>query len=313
MLKLLKASRMEDEPTVKLFEGESSLVITGLTGFILSAGIAIFILFNGISIAPEGNMKDAFSFNCAIGMFILSIAAILPLARFGERKKKVIRWFFIIASLYSYTIETLQNFRGINPRFSRAGSVGDMAAGMFFGVISLVLVTLALVLMVHFLRMKQPHERPLLILGIRYAFLSVLLANLAGIWMILLQDRFTGEGGNFIVLHGIGFHALQTLILPAWLLEKVQVHEFLKKSLIHYGSMFWMISILLIGIQTALGYTAFELTTLPILAGLLLLFWLGTVVAICCLLFKNRKKISVTAEVHWSDEMRKEDSLGRKF
>ena len=46
--------------------------------------------------------------------------------------------------------------------------------------------------------------------------------------MILLQDRLTGEGGNIIVLHGVGFHALQTLILPAWLLERVQVKESLK-------------------------------------------------------------------------------------
>lgn len=46
--------------------------------------------------------------------------------------------------------------------------------------------------------------------------------------MILLQDRFTGDMGNIIVLHGIGFHALQTLIFPGWLLEKVQLNERIK-------------------------------------------------------------------------------------
>ena len=78
--------------------------------------------------------------------------------------------------------------------------------------------------------MKKPYQRPLLIMGIRYAFLSVLAANIAGIWMIFLQDRLTGEGGNIIVLHGAGFHALQILILPAWLLERVQVKESLKSG-----------------------------------------------------------------------------------
>jgi hypothetical protein len=292
----MKASQIENEDSLKLFQGERALVITGLIGFLLSAGIAIFIFFNDPLIASEGNMRDAFSFNAAIGMFILSIAAILPLARFGARKRKVVRWLFIFASIYSYTIETLQNFRGINPRFSREGTVVDIVAGMLFGVISLVLVALAIVLMVHFLRMKQPHGRPLLIMGIRYAFLSVLTANIAGIWMILLQDRLTGGSGNIIVLHGVGFHALQTLILPAWLLEKAQINEKFKKALIHTGSIAWLLMILLLGIQTALGQTVFELTTLPISALLILLIWFGTVCVAFRLLIKKRE-ITVTAEV----------------
>jgi hypothetical protein len=293
----MKVSQIENEPSVKLFEGEKALVITGLIGFLLSAGIAIFIFFNDSIIAPEGNVRDAFSFNAAIGMFILSIAAILPLARFGARKRKVVRCFFIIASLYSYAIETLQNFRGINPRFSREGTVIDIAAGMLFGVISLVLVTLAILLMVHFLRMKQPHERPLLVMGIRYAFLSVLAANIAGIWMILLQDRLTGGSGNLIVLHGVGFHALQTLILPAWLLEKALVNERLKKVLIHTGSIAWMLMVLLLGLQTAFGQSIFQLSILPILALLFLLIWFGTVCATCWLLIKKRREFTVTGEV----------------
>ncbi|MFS0779522.1 hypothetical protein ABC255_26440 [Neobacillus sp. 3P2-tot-E-2] len=293
----MKGNQIENEPSVKLFEGERALIITGLIGFLLSAGISIFIIFNDPIIAPEGNMRDAFSFNAAIGMFILSIAAILPLARFGARKRKVVRWLFIFASIYSYTIETLQNFRGINPRFSREGTLVDIVAGMLFGVISLVLVALTIVLMVHFLRMKQPHGRPLLIIGIRYAFLSVLAANSAGIWMILLQDRLTGGAGNLIVLHGVGFHALQTLILPAWLLEKAQVNEKYKKILIHSGSIAWMLMVLLLGIQTALGQSVFELNILPVIALLFFLIWFGTVCAASRFLIKKRREITVTAKV----------------
>lgn len=297
MWKVMKVNQIENGPSVKLFQGERALIITGLIGFLLSAGISIFIFFNNPIIAPEGNMRDAFSFNAAIGMFILSIAAILPLSRFGTIKRKVVRWLFIFASIYSYTIETLQNFRGLNPRFSREGAVVDMVAGMLFGVISLVLVALTIVLMVHFLRMKQPHGRPLLIMGIRYAFLSVLAANSAGIWMILLQDRLTGGAGNLIVLHGVGFHALQTLILPAWLLEKAQIHDKFKKILIHADSIAWMLMVLVLGIQTALGQTVFEITILPIIALLFFLIWFGTVCVACRLLVKKRRKITVTAKV----------------
>lgn len=276
-------------PPVKLFEGERWLVITSLLGFILAIGIAIFIFFRGPIILPEGDLKNAFSFNAAIGIFLLSIAAVLPFARLEARKRTRIRWLFIIAVISSYAIETVQNFRGYNPRFSREGEVTDIVAGMLFGVFSLLLVILAILLTVQFFRMKVPYERPMLILGIRYAFLAVLISNFAGIWMILLQGRITGDTGNLIVLHGIGFHALQTLILPGWLLEKVQVNVRIKKLLIHYGSMAWMLSIILIGVQTALGRSVFELTVLPILTSILLFIWLGTLIVSSMLFIKKRR------------------------
>jgi hypothetical protein len=292
---MLNVNRNKVESSQKLFEGERGLVITGMIGFILSAGIAIYIYFQGPLKSPEGNLRDAFSFNAAIGIFMLSMAAILPLTKFKAGKRKVVRWSFIIASFYSYTIETVQNFRGISPRFSREGNVVDMVAGMLFGVVSLVLAILAIILTIHFLRMKRPFERPLLLLGIRYAFLSVLVANLAGIWMILLQDRLTGDGGNVIVLHGLGFHALQALFLLAWFLEKAQVRDRVKKRLIHSGCIAWMLSIVLLGIQTALGRTVFELTLLPILGSLLLFVWFATLIIAYVIWIKQRKANSLTA------------------
>lgn len=295
MSKLANASRIDNEPTVRLFEGERALVITGIFGFILSVGIAIYMFFRGSIILPEGNVKDAFSFNAAIGIYILSIAAILPLTRLNTFRRKAVRWLFILTSLYCYIIETVQNFRGISPRFSREGTVFDMAVGILFGVVSLVLVILAVVLTVHFFRLKKSSQRPLLIMGIRYAFISVLAANIAGLWMILLQDRLTGGTGNVIVLHGIGFHALQTLILPAWLLEKSRVKESFKQRLIHVGGIAWLLMIVMIGIQTALGHSVFELTALPIIACLLFLIWFGTVVVACMMRIKNRKELTVTA------------------
>ena len=136
--------------------------------------------------------------------------------------------------------------------------------------------------------MKYPYERPMLIIGIRYAFLAVLISNIVGIWMVMLQGRITGDAGNLIVLHGIGFHALQALILPGWLLEKVRVNVRIKKLLIHNGSVAWMFSIILIGVQTALGRSVFELTVLPILTSILLFMWLGTLIVSSVLFIKKR-------------------------
>ncbi|WP_062049041.1 hypothetical protein [Bacillus sp. JCM 19034] len=272
----MKSNHDGQQHSLKLFEGERALITTGCIGFILSIIIAIYIYFQGAIVLPEGNMENAFSFNAAIGIFILSIAAIMPLAKFNNRTRKMIRWLLISGTIYSYAIETIQNFRGINPRFSQAGSLVDGIAGIVFGIVSLSLVVLIIILTIQFFRLRPPHERPLLMLGIRYAFVSAIMANAAGLWMIILQSRFTGDAGNIIVLHGIGFHALQTLILPALLIETAPVHDQFKRRLLHVGSIAWTIMILLIGIQTGLGRDVFELSLLPILGSVFLIVWVVT-------------------------------------
>lgn len=275
-----------------MFKGEKWLVITGLMGFLLAVLTAVAIFIRGPIVLPEGDLGDVFSFNAAIGIFILSIAAVLPLAGFSPKKRKTVRWLFIFSSLYAYSVETIQHFRGLNPRFSREGAAIDAIAGILFGVVSLLLVTLCIVLLIQFFKVSQ---RPLLILGIRYAFLSVFAANLAGIGMVMLQSRFVGGTGNLIVLHGMGFHALQTLIVSGWLLEKVQGRDPLKKRLIHYGSAAWLMAILMIGIQTMLGRSVFEWSLLPILAGILVIIWLGTVCAAFALFKKAGEDPRVVA------------------
>ncbi|QQK75449.1 hypothetical protein HUG15_07545 [Salicibibacter cibarius] len=263
---------------ISIFHREKGLVITGLLGFLIAAFSAVYLFFQGEVILPEGNMKNVFSFTAAIGIFLLSIAAILPFAFFSERKRKVIRWLFIIAILYGYMIETIQNFRGLNPRFSEVGGLVDTIAGALFGAVSLMLVVLGIILAVQFLKMKAPLARPVLIMGIRYALLSVFIANLGGIIMIILQDRFVGAEGNFIVLHGIGYHALQTLLLPAWLLEHSNQQQGRKRLLLHAGSIAWLASILFIAVQTGLGHSILELHLFSILASISLLIWLLTAV-----------------------------------
>lgn len=273
--------------TYRLFEEEKWLVLTGVIGFFLSAGMAVAIILRGPVVFPEGNLQDAFSFNAAIGIFILSIAAILPLAGYKERNRKVMRRLLIGAALYAYGIETIQHFRGINPRFTQAGSVIDIAAGGIFGLVSLLLVILTVLLTIQFFRIKSDT----LILATRYAFLSILAANIAGIWMIMLQDRFIGDSGNFIVLHGIGFHALQTLLLPGWLLQKSQASGRFKKTMVHVGGGAWMLAILLIGVQTGMGRSAFELAPFPVLAAASLLVWFGMTAGSIAIYLNKTKEI----------------------
>lgn len=260
----------------KLFEGEKWLVITSLIGFAFAALIALYISFNGSIRLPEGRLDQAFSFNAAIAMFTLSIAAFLPVSGVSQRKKAGYRWFFISAFLYSYFFETIQHFRGVNPRFTNNGSLIDLILGIFFGVVSLLIVIVTVLLAIQFFRSQKDNSRPLLILSIRYAFLSVITACAAGIIMIVIQGRYTGPAGNLMVLHGIGFHALQTIPLLGWLQERMNSNEARAKKLIHTGGIAWTIAIFLIGLQTALGASVFEWSLLPVITCLFLLVWLIT-------------------------------------
>ncbi|WP_028403263.1 hypothetical protein [Ectobacillus panaciterrae] len=282
---------------MKLFEGEKLLVIISMLGFVLAVGIAVYIGLYGAIIFPEGNLERAFSFNAAIALFILSIAAILPIAGLSPRKRAAVRWAFTLTVLYAYAIETIQHFRGINPRFTRAGSAVDSIAGALFGLDSLLIIIVTVLLAIPFYRKRQMNERPLLVLGIRYALFSTMIAFASGIWMIALQGRYTGEAGNLIVLHGLSFHALQALMLLGWLSERAHTDKKHALRRIHFGSFAWMISIVLIGLQTALGRSVFELTALPLLAGVMLLIWLATVVVAAFELLRP-KTVSANSSAH---------------
>ncbi|MED4531708.1 hypothetical protein ABET51_22195 [Metabacillus fastidiosus] len=265
---------MENVRSVKLFQGEKWLVITGITGLLLAAGIAIFIFINGSIVEPEGNLANAFSFNAAVAIFILTIAAILPFSQLDDHRKQRVRLHFFLIISYFYLVETIQHFRGINPRFSRAGSIIDMIIGISFGIVSLLIVILLIKLMIQFFRTSIYNEH--FILSIRYSFISIMLALVAGIWMIVIQDRYFGTYGNFIVLHGLGFHALQLIVVQGWFLMKAEADKRKGNLLLHIGGSAWIISMCLIGIQTVLGESIFQMTLLPIISGFMLVVWLIT-------------------------------------
>ena len=178
---------VKEHSNVKLFQGERYLVITGIIGLVFAAICALFIYTNNHIVLPEGNIKDAFAFNAAISVFVLSIAAVLPLAKFSDRWRKVVRWVFIVSSLYGYLIETIQHFRGINPRYSQVGGLIDFIASILFALISLGLVIFILILTIQFLRIRPIPNRALLIIGIRYAFLSAVAGNIARLWILLYK------------------------------------------------------------------------------------------------------------------------------
>lgn len=70
---------------VSIFKREKALVMLGLLGFVIAGCATVFMFFHGAVVLPEGNIQNVFSFAAALGIFLLSIAAILPFASFTVR------------------------------------------------------------------------------------------------------------------------------------------------------------------------------------------------------------------------------------
>ena len=112
-------------------------------------GIALLCLIaavvRGSSIPPEGKMLDAATFSFGVGLFILTLALLLPLAGFSPQGRRRWRRLSYAFWVFSFVLEPLQAFRGIDPRFTEAGNAADVVLGIFFGATALLLVVLFVV------------------------------------------------------------------------------------------------------------------------------------------------------------------------
>lgn len=252
---------------IGFFQGEQALVLMGLLGFVLAALCAVWVLIWGGEVAPGGDVTKAISFNAALGAFILSTAAIIPLSGLGEKGRAFFRRFYVILALYSYGAETVQNMRGVNPRFVKDGSAFDYAVGNLFALVALLLVVVYLYLAVQFFKSRAYALRPELNVGIRYAMVAVVISFAAGIWISMNQGRTTGLEGNIIWLHGLGFHALQVMPLVAWLAERSPKAPHVRRRGIHITGIAYVLGLLAIGWQTWNGDAVMEVSVLPLVAG----------------------------------------------
>ncbi|MFC4098681.1 hypothetical protein [Paenibacillus xanthanilyticus] len=257
------------------FAGERWLVGMGLLGFALAVFCGIWTLVNGAEVGAEGNMMNAFSFNAALGMFIISTAAVLPLAGMGARARAFFRWSYIVLTLYSYAAETVQNARGFNPRFTQSTNDFDVMAGNLFGLVAMLLVLFYAVFATYFFRRRTYERHPELTLALRYTMMAVMISFGAGIWISLNLGRHVGAEGNIIWLHGLGFHALQALPILAWLTLRAPWPARTRRSVVHAAGLSYAIGLLLMGGQTMLGHPIMEWSAMSVAAGLCFLFGLG--------------------------------------
>lgn len=277
------------------FKGEKWLVWTGVLGFVLALLCGIGALVYGVEDTPGKGLAKAFSFNAALGVFLLSTAAISPLSGMGAKGRAVFRWSYIALALYSYFAETVQHARGVNPRFAQDGSMFDSMVANGFAFVALMLVVFYLYFAVQFFRKRSFALQPEAVASIRYAMVAVLLSFAGGIWISLNGGRDFGADGNLIWFHGLGFHAVQALPFIAWLTTRSPMQTAVKRTIIHVSGIAFLGGLLAIGWQTVLERTLAEWSLLPLAA--LAFFLVVTAAGARALLEAVRKPRTAAIEI----------------
>ncbi|MFF2886506.1 hypothetical protein [Paenibacillus sp. NPDC057967] len=255
---------MKDQPL--WFKGEKWTVITGLLGIALALVCGLGALLLGTDETPGSGMAKAFSFNAALGIFLLSTAAVSPYSGMGRKSRAFFRWSYIALALFSYFAETVQHIRGVNPRFVTDGSAFDLAVANSFGMVAMLLAVFYLGFAAAFFRKRASQLQPSVVLSVRYAMAAVMFSFVGGFCISINGGRFIGLEGNLIWFHGLGFHALQVLPVIAWLVVRGAMSARLQRTLIHIAGVSFIGGLLAIGLQTLQERTLMEWSLLPLAA-----------------------------------------------
>jgi hypothetical protein len=253
-----------------------ALTAMGFVGIVLGLFcLAVMAVRQGVPIPPEGDLSKPATFNIAVGIYILTITLLVPSAGFSEKgKKRWVRWNVGLFS-YAYIIETVQTFRGLDPRFSRHGTPWDQIAGGVFFLVALGTLVLFIIMVLRFFRRGRVDADSPVLLAIRYGCVAALGAFTAGIWMSLIGGRTTGAAGNILPLHALGFHGLQAVPAIALLLLWAGYDSSETRKWVHATGIVWVAACAAVALQTMAGRSISEISAAPLATAFLLAIWAG--------------------------------------
>jgi hypothetical protein len=258
---------------LRLYSHERPLFWTGILGLALGGVCFIGMAFHGVIVEPEGNLYKAATFDIAGGIFLLTLALIMKVAAFSPKGLRRFRRALIGLAVFGYAVETIQIFRGFDPRFSRVSSPIDQAIGGIFFLSAIGILVCFVVLMKRFFSRTTSGEGGLLVLALRYGTVASLLAFGVGIAMSASGTPNVGDSGNLLPLHAAGFHGLQAIPLIALLLTWARVPEGEARKAIHLAGVAWLAACLAIGWQTVSGRSVLEPSAATGLACAVFVVW----------------------------------------
>jgi hypothetical protein len=279
-----------------VFRRERAVTAVALLGIVLGLGCAAAIGIRGSElVGTEGHLRKAMSFDIAVGIYLLTLVMLMPLARFSPHGRTAWRVAQVALVLFAFGMENVQIARGIDPRFTRVGSAADqMLGGMFFLAAMGMIVLFAILAWKILVRRMDGADGPLL-LSLRYAGVATFGAFAAGMWMSVVSGPRVGEA-SILPLHAVGFHGLQALPLVAILLAWAGVEAPRARPWVHAAGIAWLAACAGVAWQTAQGRAALELSPANGIAAGALLAWAA--VAVLALRVWLRGGADAPARVH---------------
>ena len=251
-----------------------ALAVLGLIGIVLGLFcFAVMFARGGVPIPPEGDLEKPATFNIAVGIYILTIALLLPSAGFSDGGRR--RWvaWTVVFFVYGYTVETVQTFRGLDPRFSKVGTPWDQMIGGIFFLTAVSLLVLFIIMAIRFFRRRVDTADATVLLAIKYGCVTTLGAFAAGVWMSVIGGRHTGAAGNILPLHALGFHGLQTVPVVALLLLWAGEKSEQARKWVHLTGIAWLAACVAVASQTIRGKSVFEIGPATLVTAFVLAVW----------------------------------------
>ncbi len=248
---------------------EPGLTLVGAAGVVLALVCLVAVAVRGRYIPPEGKMLDAAIFCFGVGVFTLTVMLMLPLAGYTPTHRRRWRRSFYVFAVYGLAVESIQAFRGLDPRFTEEGSQLDVIAGIIFGVTAGLNTVLFVFLGLRFFRSDVLADRPVLRLGIRYGVAAVWISFAVGIVMSVNSGRDIGDEGNLLLSHGLGVHGIQAIPVVALLVAAAPTTP-PATSWLHAAGIGWLVACTAALVQALVGDPPLEasILTTVIVAGL---------------------------------------------
>lgn len=210
---------------------------------LLAAGILNFVALVPVLFLMQADDRTLLGINIwikpakfllSVGIYLATLAWLLPRVDAGRATRFRLRWAFILAMVAENVAITTQAWRGVQSHFNETTPF-DAAVFNAMGTMIAVNTIAALVLLVLFVfapRMPLPRA---VLAGIRFGLLLFLVASGVGGMMIGQSAHAVGvpdggpglpfvnwstEGGDLRIAHFIGLHALQGLPLLGWLVGR---------------------------------------------------------------------------------------------
>jgi hypothetical protein len=253
---------------------ERAVVAAGVLGLVLGLIGLVAIGVRGRFVPPEGDLSKAVTFDVALGIFLLTMAVFAGFAPFTQRGRRIWNGTLVSLSLISYGMETIQIGRGIDPRFTHAGSVADQIGGPFFFLIANGVLVMFAILFVKLLRNGSGRNGTPLMLAIRYGSGATVFGFATGYVMAAVAGSRYGAAGNVLPLHAMGFHSLQALPLVALFFLWAGVDPAHARRWVHLAGLAWIGACVAAAWQLFAGRAPLEPSVAGVAAAGLLLVWI---------------------------------------